>query len=63
MRLKRRRHEERALTRATLPAVMLPEGPGPGADAPGLSARAALRVADLYACVRLLAGVASSLRS
>lgn len=37
---------------------MLPE---PLGDAPGVSARSALRIADVYACVRLLAGVASSL--
>src|SRR3712207_7175835 len=43
--------EQRSLTRATLPAAMLPDG-APDAESAALSPRAALRVADVYAAVR-----------
>src|SRR5689334_19962470 len=53
---RRRRVEDRALTRETLPDVMLPE---PTAAMVGPDA--ALRVADCFACVRALADSAASL--
>ncbi len=52
-----RRAEARALTRATLPASMLPDDAAPA----GMSATAALRVGEVYACVRVLVDAAASL--
>src|SRR5262245_43417827 len=52
----RRKVEERALTRQTLPAVFLPE-PSPAVVGP----YAATRIGDVYACVRVLADSAASL--
>lgn len=49
--------EDRALTRASLPAAMLPD---PGQGEP-LSPDAAMRIADCFACVRCLADAAASL--
>lgn len=48
--LGRRRDEERALTRESLPSVMLPDLASP--DAP--SARRSMALADVFACVRVL---------
>jgi HK97 family phage portal protein len=56
--LRRKQAEERALTRATLPSAVLPE---PLDDVPGLGPRAALRIADVYATVRVLVDAAASL--
>lgn len=56
-----RRHrdteEERSLTRSTIPPSMLPE---PGTGQP-MTPEAALRLADVFACVRVLADSAASL--
>jgi HK97 family phage portal protein len=49
--------EDRALTRATLPASMLPDDVAPA----GLSAHAAVRIGEVYACVRVLVDAAASL--
>jgi len=51
--------EDRALTRANVPAMML--GAGEPGSTPAVSAQAALRVADVYACVRLVAGTIATL--
>ena len=48
--------EDRALTRETVPSVMLPGSPGPV-----VTASAALAIADVFACVRALADTAASL--
>jgi phage portal protein BeeE len=56
--LRRKQAEEWALTRATLPSAVLPE---PLDDVPGLGPRAALRIADVYAAVRVLVDAAASL--
>lgn len=48
--------EDRALTRESLPGVMLPGAPGPT-----VTAHAALGIADVFACVRALADTAASL--
>lgn len=56
-RRRREREEDRALTRSTVPAVMLPDT-GAGVT---VSPRSALAVADAYACVRALADSAASL--
>ena len=53
----RRRSEDRALTRATLPASMLPSDPGE----PGVAPQAALRIAEVYSCVRALVDAAAAL--
>ena len=53
---RRRRIEDRALTRATLPDVMLPE---PSAAVVGPTS--AMRIGDAFACVRVLADSAASL--
>jgi HK97 family phage portal protein len=52
----RRKTEERALTRANAPTVFVPE-----LDISAIGPHAALRIADVYACVRALADAASSL--
>ncbi len=49
--------EDRALTRATLPAALLPEA----RSGQPISPDAALRIADVFACVRCLADTAASL--
>jgi len=49
--------EDRAITRASLPGVMLPT---PGSGEP-IAPEAALRIADVFACVRCLADTAASL--
>lgn len=54
-----RRPESRKLTRGNVPTALLGDG-GPGA-LPAFSPRAALTVAEVYACVRVLAGAASAL--
>ncbi len=48
---RRRSEEDRALTRETIPAAFLPDG-GDSPEAPGI--HAARRVADVYACLRVL---------
>lgn len=53
----RREREERALTRANLPAMMLPST----VAGSNVSPRTALAIADCYACVRALADAAASL--
>lgn len=53
----RGRVEDRALTRETVPAVMLP---APGEGAP-VTPQAAMRIADVFACVRALSDTAASL--
>jgi HK97 family phage portal protein len=52
----RRKTEERALKRGTIPSVFLPD-PAAGTMGP----RAATRVGDVYACIRVLADSAASL--
>lgn len=49
--------ENRALTKSSVPAVMLQSGAGGEA----ISARSAMTIADAYACVRVLADSAASL--
>ncbi len=49
--------EDRALSRASIPSVMLPAPDGAAA----LSPQAALRVSDVYAAVRLVAGTIATL--
>jgi HK97 family phage portal protein len=56
MRLRRRRTEDRALTRDTIPAVFLPDP-----SATSMGPNAALRIADVFAAVRVLAESAASL--
>lgn len=52
-----RRVEDRALTRATLPASMLPDDAAPA----GMPATGAMRIGEVYACVRVLVDAAASL--
>jgi HK97 family phage portal protein len=52
-----RRTEDRALTRANVPAVMLNSAPGAASVTPS----SALTIADAYACIRALADAAASL--